>query len=234
LTINNLNIVIIVIIKKESRELNMEIIFKKSKLFCLAMSLLMVLSLFASAGTSVYASELDNEISKEDKAILDNIDVNSFYSDANKGLDEFFSKAVSVNPTNGKFIVNENGIKDMFGSGVEYKAILDFIDFFNDDNNFNELGRFEFRNNISTLAQGAIPIQPRAGGALAKCAVDWVKNTFGVGISVAAFKSVLNTYGFARAAAWLAGKVASAAGRNVAAVLTLVYTAMTCAPIEAE
>ncbi|MGH2143677.1 hypothetical protein ACQ1ZU_14705, partial [Enterococcus faecalis] len=111
----------------------MEITFsKKSKLFCLAMSLLMVLSLFASAGTSVYASELDNEISKEDKAILDNIDVNSFYSDANKGLDEFFSKAVSVNPTNGKFIVNENGIKDMFGSGVEYKAILDFIEFFND------------------------------------------------------------------------------------------------------
>ncbi|MGV2224592.1 hypothetical protein ACVB73_14010 (plasmid) [Enterococcus faecalis] len=96
----------------------MEITFsKKSKLFCLAMSL----------------------ISKEDKAILDNIDVNSFYSDANKGLDEFFSKAVSVNPTNGKFIVNENGIKDMFGSGVEYKAILDFIEFFNDDNNFNEL-----------------------------------------------------------------------------------------------
>ena len=131
----------------------MEITFsKKSKIFCLAMSLLMVLSLFASAGTSVYASELDNEISKEDKAILDNIDVNSFYSDANKGLDEFFSKAVSVNPTNGKFIVNENGIKDMFGSGVEYKAILDFIEFFNDDNNFNELGRFEFRNNISTLA----------------------------------------------------------------------------------
>lgn len=213
----------------------MEITFsKKSKIFCLAMSLLMVLSLFASAGTSVHASELDNEISKEDKAILDNIDVNSFYSDANKGLDEFFSKAVSVNPTNGKFIVNENGIKDMFGSGVEYKAILDFIEFFNDDNNFNELGRFEFRNNISTLAQGAIPIQPRAGGALAKCAVDWAKNTFGVGISVAAFKSVLNTYGFARAAAWLAGKVASAAGRNVAAVLTLVYTAMTCASIEAE
>ncbi|OTP41345.1 hypothetical protein A5797_002568 [Enterococcus faecalis] len=81
----------------------MEITFsKKSKFFCLAMSLLMILSLFASAGTSVYASELDNEISKEDKAILDNIDVNSFYSDANKGLDEFFSKAVSVNPTNGK------------------------------------------------------------------------------------------------------------------------------------
>ncbi|HCJ0921886.1 TPA: hypothetical protein NQK51_002904, partial [Enterococcus faecalis] len=154
----------------------MEITFsKKSKFFCLAMSLLMILSLFASAGTSVYASELDNEISKEDKAILDNIDVNSFYSDANKGLDEFFSKAVSVNPTNGKFIVNENGIKDMFGSGVEYEAILDFIEFFNDDNNFNELGRFEFRNNISTLAQGAIPIQPRAGGALAKCAVDWAK-----------------------------------------------------------
>ncbi|EHB5039880.1 hypothetical protein JX174_002867, partial [Enterococcus faecalis] len=126
----------------------MEITFsKKSKFFCLAMSLLMILSLFASAGTSVYASELDNEISKEDKAILDNIDVNSFYSDANKGLDEFFSKAVSVNPTNGKFIVNENGIKDMFGSGVEYEAILDFIEFFNDDNNFNELGRFEFRNN---------------------------------------------------------------------------------------
>lgn len=55
-----------------------------------------------------------------------------------------------------------------------------------------------------------------------------------MGISVATFKSVLNTYGFARAAAWLAGKVASAAGRKVAAVLTLVYTAMTCAPIEAE
>ncbi|MCC4085841.1 hypothetical protein [Enterococcus faecalis] len=213
----------------------MEITFsKKSKLFCLVMSLLMILSLFASAGASVYASELDNEISKEDKAVLDNIDVNSFYSDANKGLDEFFSKAVSVNPTNGKFIVNENGIKDMFGSGVEYEAILDFIEFFNDDNNFNELGRFEFRNSISTLAQGAIPIQLRAGGALAKCVVDWAKNTFGVCISVAAFKSVLNTYGFARAAAWLAGKVASAAGRNVAAVLTLVYTAMTCAPIEAE
>ena len=213
----------------------MDITFsKKSKFFCLAMSLSVVLSLFISAGTSVYASELDNEISKEDKAILDNIDVNSFYSDANKGLDEFFSKAVSVNPTNGKFIVNENGIKDMFGSGVEYKAILDFIEFFNDDNNFNELGRFEFRNNISTLAQGAIPIQPYAGGALAKCAVDLAKSTFGVVISVAAFKSVLNTFGFARATAWLAGKVASAARRNVAAVLTLVYTAMTCAPIEAE
>lgn len=69
--------------------------------------------------------------------------------------------------------------------------------FFCDDNNFNELGRFEFRNSISTLAQGAIPIQPRAGGALAKCAVDWAKKTFGVGISVAA---------------WLAEKVASAAG----------------------
>ena len=96
---------------------------KKSKVFCLVMSLLMVLIIFASAATSVYASELDNEIGKEDKTILDNIDVNSFYSDANKGLDEFFSKAVSVNPTNGKFIVNENGIKDMFGSGVEYEAI---------------------------------------------------------------------------------------------------------------
>ncbi|EGO8422884.1 hypothetical protein DSH65_15155 [Enterococcus faecalis] len=71
-------------------------------------------------------------------------------------------------------------------------------------------------------------------GALAKCAVDWAKNTFGVDISIAAFKSVLNTCGFARAAAWLAGKVASAAGRNIAAVLTLVYTEMTCAPIEAE
>ncbi|EGO7566605.1 hypothetical protein F6356_002656, partial [Enterococcus faecalis] len=88
--------------------------------------------------------------------------------------------------------------------------------------------------NISTLAQGAIPIQPRTGGALAKCAVDWAKNTFGVGISVAAFNSMLNTYVFARAAGWLAGKVASAVGRKVAAVLTLVYTAMTCAPIEAE
>ncbi|WP_349581901.1 hypothetical protein [Enterococcus faecalis] len=149
-------------------------------------------------------------------------------------LDKFFSKAVSVNPANGKFIVNEDGIKDMFGRVVEYEAILDFIEFFNDDNNSNELGRFEFRNNISTLAQGAIPIQPHAGGALAKCAVDRAKNTFGVGISVAAFKYVLNTYGFARTAAWLAGKLASADGRNVSTVLTLVYTAMTGAPIEDE
>ncbi|RTK76580.1 hypothetical protein DRJ71_17645, partial [Enterococcus faecalis] len=61
---------------------------KKAKFFCLAMALLMTLGIFISAGASVYASELDNEISKEDKAVLDNIDVNSFYSDANKGLDE--------------------------------------------------------------------------------------------------------------------------------------------------
>ncbi|MBO1126606.1 hypothetical protein FQS96_14285 [Enterococcus faecalis] len=207
---------------------------RKSKFFCLAMALLIALGMFISAGTSVYAAEVNNDISEEDKVILDNIDVNSFYSDANKGLNEFFSKAVSANPINGKLALNEIGAKDMFGEGIEYEAVVSFIEFFNSDNNFNELGRFEFRDSLKTLAQGNLPIQTRAGGALAKCAVEWAKNTFGVGISVAAFKSVLNTYGYAKAAAWLAGKVASSTGRKAAAVLTLVWTAMTCAPIEAE
>ena len=236
-------------------------ILRKTKEFCLIFAILLIALPLATAGSTVYAAETNgeikekgeivledinieenDEITEEDRIFLENVNVEEYFNDAEKGLDDFFTKAVSVNEYNGKLDINEEGMEEMFGNDIEYDAMINFVAFFNNDNNFNYLGRTEFINNLDYLSQGKMPVQARGemsiqakkGGALSKCAVAWAKNTFGVGISASAFKTVLNTYGYAKAAAWLAGKIASATGRKAAAVLTLVWTIMTCAPITAS
>lgn len=210
--------------------------FKKSKILCLVATLLLGIIPFVTAGSSVYAAENSNSSNQEIDLAIESTDGKDFLLDAQAGLDMFFKKAVSINDLDGKFIVNEAGMKEIFGDGEQYKDMIDFVDLYNDDTLFNYEGRLEFKDKLVSLSQGVMPtsIESRRGGALATCIADWARNTFAVGLSVPGIQAALAKWGYVRTAGWIAGQIASATGKKAAAVLTLVYTAMTCAPIEAE
>lgn len=175
--------------------------FKTSKLFCLTMTLVMILGIFISAGTNVYATENNEEDLTQ--------------------LEKATGEAIFYDEENAKFFIDEGIAKEQNLTNFQINNLKEWINYINNDENaLNETLKFgEYNFTSPSRQKRALPvflvIALKAIGVGALTAVSGAVAKYGMkgacnkmGGNYAPFKS------FCEANGWRAGYGFGGGGRD--------------------